>query len=69
MTDTPTPAIDWTQGGKKPERDGQRCANPECGQVLMLVRPGREFCARCDSAAGRDPHAFSLAASPATPEA
>lgn len=62
MTDTTTagpetPAIDWTQGGKKPERDGQRCANPDCGQILMLVRPDRKFCARCDRAAGRDPHA------------
>lgn len=57
MTDTTTPAaIDWTDGGKKPERVGPRCENPECGQVLMLHTPGREYCARCDLAARRDVH-------------
>jgi len=27
----------------------------ECQQPLLLVRPGRELCARCEVAAGGDP--------------
>lgn len=61
---TTSKATDWTMGGKKPEREGKRCKNPECGQILMLVRDDREYCARCDSLAGRDVHAFSRTAPP-----
>lgn len=59
-TTTASTAPDWTMGGKKPEREGQRCANEECGQILMFAPEGRTHCARCDVQAGRDPHAWSL---------
>ena len=38
--------IDWTMGGK-PEREGRRCENPECRQVLMITDPEWKLCGRC----------------------
>lgn len=52
----PVVAMDWTMGGKKPEREGPRCENPACRQVLMLAAENRRYCARCDREASRDPH-------------
>lgn len=57
----PVVAVDWTDGGKKPEREGPRCENPACRQVLMIVRKDRRYCARCDREAGRDPHRWEQA--------
>lgn len=37
------------------DTDRPRCANPECGQDLLLVREGRTRCYRCEQAAGGDP--------------
>jgi len=65
MSDTATEPvpIDWTADGSKPQREGERCSG--CGQVLMLTRPGRSYCAYCDVAAGRDPFATDQAEPPA----
>ncbi|MEJ3656572.1 hypothetical protein WEH80_26750 [Actinomycetes bacterium KLBMP 9759] len=38
--------IDWAMGGK-PEREGRRCENPECRQVLRITGPVWKLCGRC----------------------
>jgi hypothetical protein len=35
------------RAGGKPEREGRRCENPECRQVLMITDPGWKLCGRC----------------------
>mgnify|MGYP006976790871 CR=1 FL=1 len=39
----------------EPADTSPRCANPDCGQPLLLVREGRTLCARCETAQGADP--------------